>query len=213
VASCRQCQTSVLWLGSDLTAIGLGFLLSTCRRSGGTGMMLALAFCQAGSFCEVGAGALLTATGAGGGVSGGKGPAAGAILAPGTTISGSARALGSASLSDLAASFSANAGSVRLSTTKEVDGAASLIAIAGTRPSKQTPTKQRANHIVPDNQGSCRVEGDGNRSSRLNSGGPVASKCGYGACLRAKGVQESDFYRGRHGRKPRDETHESAARV
>jgi hypothetical protein len=64
-----------------------------------------------------------------------------------------------------------------------------LIAIAGPRPTKQ----KRASHIVLDKQGSYRVGEDGSESSRLNSGGSVASKCGPGACLRAQGREKATF--------------------
>jgi hypothetical protein len=83
-------------------------------------------------------------------------------FAAGTIIPGSARALGSSSLSDFADSFSTNAGSILLlsctgSATKEAGGAAILIAIAKPRPTKQ----KTATHIVLDNQGSYRGGGEG----------------------------------------------------
>jgi hypothetical protein len=140
MASCRQCQTSALFLGGDLSALCLNSLLLRCRRGGATGIRLALAFRQRRSSIFV------TVSGLVDGVSAGVG------FAAGTIIPGSARALGSSSLSDFADSFSTNAGSILLlscagSTTKKAGGAATLIAIANPKPTKQ----KTATHIVLDN--------------------------------------------------------------
>lgn len=147
-ASCRQCQTSALGLGGDLAAICFGSLLSGCRRRGATGMLaLASRQCRFAIFLT-GSGLVdLTGSGLGDGVSAGTGFAASTITPD------SARALGSASLSDFADSLTASAGSILPGSctggaTREAGGAATLIAIIGPRPTNQ----KTASHIVLGNQ-------------------------------------------------------------
>src|ERR1700730_10702363 len=63
MASCRQCQTSALWFGGDLSPLCFDSLLLACRGDGATETILALAFCQCRSA------AFLTIWGVVGGVS------------------------------------------------------------------------------------------------------------------------------------------------
>ena len=102
MASCRQCQISALAFEGDMLALFFDSLLLVCRRGDATEMVLALASCQ----CRPAT--FLTVAGLVDGISAGIG------FAAGTIISVSARALGSSSLSDLANSFGADAGSVLL---------------------------------------------------------------------------------------------------
>jgi hypothetical protein len=117
--------------------------------------MLALAFCQCRSA------AFLTVSGPLGTMGAGIGSAAGTAVKVSGAAKLAARIEGSASLSDLAARFGPNAASAWLrsgagATAEAAGGPASLIAIAGARPSKQNSTS----HTVLDNQGSCNREPD-----------------------------------------------------
>jgi hypothetical protein len=93
-----------------MLALFFDSLLLVCRRGDATEMVLALAFCQCRSSILLTVSGLvdLTVSGTVDGVSAGTG------FAASTIIPGSARTLGSSSLSDFADSFNVNAGSILL---------------------------------------------------------------------------------------------------
>ena len=101
MASCRQCQTSALAFEGDMRALFFDSLLLVYRRGDATEMVLALASCQCRSVTF-----LI--------VSGPDGVSVGIVFVGGTISSVSTRVLGNSSLSDLANSFGADAGSVLL---------------------------------------------------------------------------------------------------
>ena len=200
MASCRQCQTS-LGFGGLLLALSMGFL-AIARRCGGSDGAIPECFpfrpnrdgCSASLFdassSPVSSGSALAlasrqrrpeiaaVSGPAGAASSGSGCAAG-------MVSLSARMSDCGSRSDFAASFGTSAISVRLgfraiSTASDPGRVTTLIAMAGPRPTRQ----KTAIHIVLDIFRSQRLlkpkvsthANDGNRSSRLNSGAPVAKQ-------------------------------------
>ena len=102
MASCRQCQTSALAFEGGVPALFFDSLLLVCRRGDATEVVLALASCQCRS-----ATFLIVSRPA-------DGVSVGIVFVGGTISSVSTRVLRNSSLSDLANSFGADAGSVLL---------------------------------------------------------------------------------------------------